>query len=139
MLKVWWGIVWRYLLMWVVFAIPAMLLYSLIEPTEISIKVKPTVGYGLLAVLMLILRKFEVLNIFIWKRIVAKELALIVPMYLAILYFCSSALNLLLVFNVTTEEWVLAKMLIGFFMFFICPLVVAFIVKFKESELIKID
>ena len=139
MLKVWWGIVWRYLLMWVVFAIPAMLLYSLIEPTEISIKVKPTVGYGLLAVLMLILRKFEVLNIFIWKRIVAKELALIVPMYLAILSFCSSALNLLLVFNVTTEEWVLAKMLIGFFMFFICPLVVAFIVKFKESELIKID
>ena len=139
MLKVWWGIVWRYLLMWVVFAIPAMLLYSLIEPTEISIKVKPTVGYGLLAVLMLILRKFEVLNIFIWKRIVAEELALIVPMYLAILSFCSSALNLLLVFNVTTEEWVLAKMLIGFFMFFICPLVVAFIVKFKESELINID
>ena len=42
-------------------------------------------------------------------------------------------------FNLSVDDYVDAKISVGVFAFIICPLIIAFIVKFKESELTNIN
>ena len=139
MLKVWWGVTWRHFLIWVVIGTPVSLLYALIEPTAFTIKIKPTIFYLLIALLMTLIGMYERLNNFIWKNIVDIKFSKTISSYLAIFAIIPSILNLLLAFNLTVDAYVEAKMTIGAFAFLTCPFLVAFIVKFRESELTNIN
>ena len=71
MLKVWWGVTWRFfLLVWLVLGLPVTLLYAFIVPTDLSIVIKPTIIYLLIALLMALIGMYERLNNFIWGNIV---------------------------------------------------------------------
>ena len=137
MFKVWWGITWRFYLMCTVIGVPLVILSALVEPTEFTIKVKPTFFYLIFALLMTLIGNFDRLNNFIWQNIVDVRLSKLIAFSLAIAAFISSLLNLLIAFNASVDEYVEAKMTIFSYVFVICPILVAFIVKFKESELKK--
>ena len=134
MLKLWWGICWRIIAIWVAFAIPIGLLYSLIEQTESTIKLKPTYIYLSLALVMLTLGKFRPLNSFIWRNIVHVNLMNTVAISIAALSAMSALLNFLLAYLATTETYINSKILLGFFMFIVSPFIVSFIIKFKEAN-----
>jgi hypothetical protein len=139
MLRVWWGIAWRFFLVWLVIAIPVSLLYALIVPTAFSIIIKPTIGYLLIALLIALIGMYERLNYFIWKNIVDIKYAKTISSYLAIVAITASILNLLVGFNLSVDDYVDAKKSVGVFAFIICPFIIAFIVKFRESELTNIN
>ena len=139
MIKLWWGITWRFYLVSLVIGAPVTILYALIEPTAFTIKVKPTFFYLLIALLMTLIGNLDRLNNFIWQSIVDIKFAKLITFSLAIVALISSLLNLLVAFNSTVDEYVEAKITIGIFSFLICPFVVAFFVKFKESELTNIN
>ena len=139
MLKIWWGTFWRLAVIWVVFSIPLMLLYSLIEPTDLSIKIKPTVFYLFIAFLMLLLSNLKKINVYVWKRIIPEAFAITITLIIAALAFLSSLLNLALIFSVSTEQWINAKMSLGLFMFVITPLIASIIINYKQSNDSDID
>ena len=140
MLKVWWGVTWRFfLLVWLVLGLPVTLLYAFIVPTELSIVIKPTIIYLLIALLMALIGMYERLNNFIWGNIVDIKYAKTISSYLAIIAITASILNLLVYYNSLLDDYVEAKMTIGCFVFLICPFYIAFIVKFRESELTNIN
>lgn len=134
MIKTWWGICWRMLAMWVVFAIPSGIIYSLIFNTVDTIKIKPTVSYGFLALLMFVIARLPKLNQFIWNRILGSGSVNIVANSIAMLYLFSAVLNLLVAIFASTEMWVDTKISLGVFMFFISPFIVAFIANFKNQN-----
>lgn len=120
--------------MWVVFAIPSGIIYSLIFNTVDTIKIKPTVSYGFLALLMFVIARLPKLNQFIWNRILGSGSVNIVANSIAMLYLFSAVLNLLVAIFASTEMWVDTKISLGVFMFFISPFIVAFIANFKNQN-----
>jgi len=134
MFKAWWGITWRLGAIWIVFSIPALLLYSFIGDTENTIKLKPTAAYIALACLMLFLVRAKRLNQFLWKRVASVNAASTISTTLSILFVFCAVLNFLIAKNMPTDAWVNSKMLIAVFMFFLSPVVVLFVVNFKESQ-----
>ena len=142
MIKIWWGISWRILAIWIVFVIPLgltyLIIYNMVDAIKLNIadaiKLKPTISYMCLTILMLILGRSKKLNQFFWSGILDADSANFASNSIAALSLLSALLNFFVAPTASTEIWLTAKILISVFMFVISPFIVAFIVKFKKEN-----
>ena len=101
MIKIWWGISWRILAIWIVFVIPLgltyLIIYNMVDAIKLNIadaiKLKPTISYMCLTILMLILGRSKKLNQFFWSGILDADSANFASNSIAALSLLSALLN----------------------------------------------